>query len=135
MINEFYLKRVNNAIDFIEENLSEKIRLEQLASVAFFSKYHFHRIFKSVTGETLNNYIKRIRMEKAGKILQSQKSKAIGNVAFALGYKSIANFSRDFSDYYDCSPTEFRQYDTPVIEIYDVPNKRIIYRKEIKSYS
>ena len=108
MINTYYIQRINLAIDYIEEHLSEKITLDQLADVAMFSKYHFHRIFKVIAGDTLNNYIKRLKMEKAGKLLQINHD-TINNIASELGYRSNANFSRDFNEYYGCSPSEFRQ--------------------------
>jgi AraC family transcriptional regulator len=108
LVNSFYIQRINKVIDYIEDHLAEKFTLEKLATIAMFSKYHFHRIFKHIAGDTLNNYIKRLRMEKAGKMLAVNNKETVLNIATALGYNNNANFSRDFNDYYGCSPSEFR---------------------------
>ena len=55
-----YIHRINRVVDYIEANLDEKHSLEELSRVAYFSPFHFHRIFKALTGETINNYLKRI---------------------------------------------------------------------------
>ena len=57
-----YIHRINRVVDYIEANLDEDHSLEKLAGVACFSPFHFHRIFRALTGETINNYVKRIRL-------------------------------------------------------------------------
>jgi methylphosphotriester-DNA--protein-cysteine methyltransferase len=57
-----YISRINRVIDFINSNLKNEITLEQLADVANFSKFHFHRIFTSIVGETLSQFILRRRV-------------------------------------------------------------------------
>ncbi len=115
MINNYYKERISKVIDYIEDNIGAKLRLDELADVAMFSKYHFHRIFKSVTGEKLNEFIKRTRMIKAYRLLQVDESQAVKDITFALGYNSVANFSRDFKDYHGLSPTEAK-YSGRVLE-------------------
>jgi len=66
---DFYVQRTNRAIDYIEEHLDSKITTSQLAKVSAFSEYHFHRIFKFVTGEKVNQYIKRLKMDKSKRAL------------------------------------------------------------------
>ena len=63
--NASYWERINKTIDYIESNLEKKITLNKLAQINHFSKYHFHRIFSSFTGESLYNFINRLRVEKA----------------------------------------------------------------------
>ena len=63
-----YISRINKVIDYIEINITTELNLDALASTANFSKFHFHRIFKNLVGETLNKYINRVRIEKAHKI-------------------------------------------------------------------
>ena len=60
-----YTARINRVLDYIEANIDTALSLETLAGVAHFSPFHFHRIFKAMTGETLNRFIQRIRVEKA----------------------------------------------------------------------
>jgi AraC family transcriptional regulator len=54
--NDLYRSRINQVIDHVNNNLDRSISLDELASVAFFSPFHFHRIFVAVTGETVNNF-------------------------------------------------------------------------------
>ena len=64
-----YILRINKAVDYIEKNLDNELSLEKISSAANFSKFHFHRIFAAFTRETLNNYIKRRRLEKEKYVL------------------------------------------------------------------
>ena len=59
-----YLHRIHIVQDYIENHLKEPILLDDLTNISGFSKYHFHRIFKSIVGESLSHYIKRIKLEK-----------------------------------------------------------------------
>ncbi|GEM_PF-2187764 len=63
-VNE-YIFRINRTFDYIENNIDKPITLEELASVANFSKFHFSRIFQSIIGETPFQFIVRVRLEKA----------------------------------------------------------------------
>ncbi len=78
-----YINRINKAIVYINENISEELNLENVAKASYFSKYHFHRIFKSITGETVSDYIKRIRLEKSAHILGVMKN-SITEIAIEL---------------------------------------------------
>ncbi|HWM86263.1 MAG TPA: AraC family transcriptional regulator, partial [Kofleriaceae bacterium] len=60
-----YVARVNRAIDHIIQNLAEPLGLEEIAGVAHFSSFHFHRVFKSLVGETLATFVKRVRLQRA----------------------------------------------------------------------
>ena len=59
-----YIQRVNHVIDYITTHLDEALSLQVLASVAGFSEFHFHRIFKAIVGETLNQFLWRVRVER-----------------------------------------------------------------------
>jgi AraC family transcriptional regulator len=60
-----YEKRVNRVIDHVREHLGEALSLERLAQIAAFSPFHFHRIFRAITRETLSTSIQRLRLERA----------------------------------------------------------------------
>ena len=60
-----YAARVNRAVDHVLLHLDEPLRLEDLAAVAGFSQFHFHRIFRALMGETLARFVKRVRLERA----------------------------------------------------------------------
>ncbi|MDQ1265783.1 MAG: AraC family transcriptional regulator [Bacteroidota bacterium] len=106
-----YKKRINAVIDYIELNYGEDLTLDKLADIANFSKFHFHRIFAAIVGETLFNFIQRIRLEKAaGQICQSV-DKQIIEIAFDCGFSSPSTFSRAFRDFFGISPSELKSRD------------------------
>ncbi len=64
-----YTKEIKNAMNYIENNLNEGIRLEEAAALAGFSKYHFQRVFKRETGLNLYEYIQKRRLAEASSLL------------------------------------------------------------------
>ena len=77
-----YTSRINRVIDYIESNISGDLSLEELAEVAQFSPFHFHRIFRAMVGEPLNGFIQRVRIEKAAAKLIADPRKSITEIAF-----------------------------------------------------
>ena len=73
-LNPIYQQRINRVIDYINQNLDHSFSLDELAQKAHFSSYHFHRIFVAVTGETVNFYTNRIRLEKSARLLKLSNS-------------------------------------------------------------
>jgi len=88
---EYYLEAINRAIEFIESNTSNNISLEELAEYSFLSKYHFHRIFKSIIGDTAKEYLTRLRLEKSALLLKNTE-KAVNDIAYECGYTSPETF-------------------------------------------
>ncbi len=107
-IRKEHVARINNAILYIENNLSEKLVLNDIAENAYFSPFHFHRIFSLVVGETVNNFITRKRIEKAAGFLLRQKETPITEISEILGFTSLSSFSRAFKKFYGISPIEFK---------------------------
>ena len=91
-----YLSRINRVVDYIEKNLDQPLKLDDIASVANFSPYHFHRIFTSLVGETPFDYIQRLRMEKAVWKLQNEPKMSIVAIADYCGFGSAALFNKAF---------------------------------------
>ncbi len=60
-----YISKINKAQDYIEKHLEEELTIGQLAEIASFSPFHFQRIYRQITGESLYSYIKRLRLEKS----------------------------------------------------------------------
>ena len=106
--NSAYAQRINRVIDHLRGNLDRQVKLEELAKVAGFSEFHFHRIFGAVSGETLNNFTNRLRLEKAARLLR-YSSQNLTDIALACGFSSSATFSRAFRSGYDTSPSQFRR--------------------------
>ncbi|WP_426486141.1 AraC family transcriptional regulator [Flavobacterium sp. 2] len=96
-IREYYF-RINKSIDFIKSNLDQELSLENIASVSNFSKYHYHRIFKSVTGIPLNEYIIRARIERVLFFVKNYPHKTIGEIAFECGFATMSSFTRSFKE-------------------------------------
>jgi AraC family transcriptional regulator len=106
--NSEYAQRIDRVIDHLRGNLHRQVRLEELAKVACFSEFHFHRVFGAVSGETLNNFTNRLRLEKAARLLR-YSDKSLTDIAIDCGFSSSASFSRAFRSGYDTSPSQFRK--------------------------
>ncbi len=103
-----YLSRLNRVIDYIHQHSHENLSLDTLADVACFSKFHFHRIFKAILGETVNEFVQRIRLEKAFGQLMLHRYKPITDIALDTGFSSSQNFARSFKAQYNMTPSQAR---------------------------
>jgi len=107
-VEQEYIKRIQQVLDFIEENLDAKLSLELLSQKAHYSAYHFHRLFATVVDENLNEYINRKRIERIASIILVDSKRPIKELAFTYGFNSDSSFSRSFKKYYGVSPTQFK---------------------------
>ena len=105
-----YYQRINRVVDYIDSHLDEEHTLENLSRVAHFSPFHFHRIFRVLTGETINNYVKRVRLQKAGSMLLSDYHRHVSEVSALCGFNSTAVFCRAFRAHFGKSTSEFRSF-------------------------
>jgi len=103
-----YIARINKVCDYIDGHLCEEMTLGELADVAGFSEYHFHRIFAAMTGETLFAFILRLRLERAAAQLCVHSSRKITQLALDCGFSSSAVFCRAFKKRFGCAPSDFR---------------------------
>ena len=99
---------IENVKLYIREHINEPLQRDVLAEVAGFSIPHFHRVFTAQTGESAASYIRRVRLERAGRKLR-MGAVDITEVALAAGYDSHAAFGKAFKQQYGFSPSEFRQ--------------------------
>ena len=103
-----YVARINRVIDHIEANLAGDLPLEiSRRSVAAFSPYHFHRVFKAMVGENLGTFIRRRRVEKAASLLLSNPARPITQVALECGFSSPAAFARVFREAFGMSASDW----------------------------
>ena len=91
----------------IQTHLEEDLSLEALATQADLSPFHFHRIFRGALGETVKQYVQRLRLERAAYFLKIQDM-AIIDVAFSLGYHTHETFSRAFRRQFGVTPKTYR---------------------------
>ena len=99
--------RVARALSFVHQNYAGPIAVEDLAQVAAMSESTFFRAFKTVTGDTPLQYIKKIRLDKALDLLRKE-DRPVNAVAYEVGYESAAQFSREFKRHFSASPTAAR---------------------------
>jgi len=99
---------IEDVMQYIREHLNEPLDREMLAAVAGFSVPHFHRVFTAHAGESAASYVRRLRLERAGRKLR-MGAVDITEVALAAGYDTHAAFSKAFKQQFGLSPREFRQ--------------------------
>lgn len=99
-----------DVISYIQQHLDENMSLEELADIACFSKYHFHRIFTGMTGETIQKYIRGLRLERAAIELIKTETPII-EIALSAGYETHESFTRAFNTMFGMSPQKFRNND------------------------
>lgn len=113
--DEQHLRKVENALHFIEKNFRRHITLEQLCEVTNFAPAYFCRVFKRATGRTFVEYLNFVRVQEAEKQLLTS-GRSITEVAMDAGFSSISYFNRIFGKYKNCSPTAYRKmYDTTTL--------------------
>jgi len=103
-----YAACVEDVKRYIRDHIHEPLDRETLASVAGFSIPHFHRVFRAHVGESAISYVRRMRLERAGRKLR-MGAVDITEVALAAGYDSHAAFGKAFKQQFGLSPSEFRQ--------------------------
>ncbi|AOU99499.1 AraC family transcriptional regulator [Acidihalobacter yilgarnensis] len=106
-----YQARINQAIEYIEHNIGQRLPLQAVAEASHFSAFHFHRIFKGIMDETLSDYVARRRLERAASMLACDADETITDVALRFGFSSSAHFSRAIKARFGCSPSDIRRSD------------------------
>lgn len=103
-----YERRMMRVIDFIHDNPAGDLSLDRLAEVAALSRFHFHRVFHALTGETVVQTVRRMRMHRAAVALVQGKE-PLDRLARAVGYPNRSSFSRAFALSYGIAPSAYRQ--------------------------
>jgi AraC family transcriptional regulator len=104
-----YAARFNRVLDHIQAHLAEPLGLEGLATVACFSPCHFHRLFHGWMGETIHDFILRLRAERAARQLVYNPGKSITEIALDCGFSSSSTFARAFKAFHGVSASEWRE--------------------------
>ncbi|MEP3345821.1 MAG: AraC family transcriptional regulator [Litoreibacter sp.] len=102
-----YEARLLRVMEFIHDNPDGDLSLDALADVAAMSRFHWHRVFHGMTGETCAGAVRRIRMHRAACWLV-QKDWSVPDVASRCGYDNAASFARVFREAFDLTPAAFR---------------------------
>ncbi len=104
-----YAARFNRVVDHIQRHLAEPMDLETLAKVACFSPCHFHRLFHGWMGETIHDFIFRLRVERAAAQLIYDPRKPVTEIALDCGFSSSSTFARAFRGFHGVSASEWRK--------------------------
>lgn len=101
------IMRMNEALNYVEENLTDEIDMKKVASLAYCSEYHFQRIFSFLAGVSLSEYIRRRRLTLAAFELIGSDIKVI-DIGMKYGYSSPDSFTRAFYNLHGMTPSEAR---------------------------
>jgi AraC family transcriptional regulator len=106
-----YVERVNPVLDHVVRHLDRPLRLPDLAQVAGFSPFHFHRVFAALMGEPLGQFVKRVRLDRALQLMLHADTRGerarLTDIALACGFASSSDFSRAFKQRHGVPPSVF----------------------------
>jgi AraC family transcriptional regulator len=132
--------------------MAQDLSLEDIAEAAHFSEFHFHRIFSAVVGETPQQFLNRVRLERAANFLVKNPTRSITQIAIDCGFSSPATFARSFKKHFGITANEYRKVpEKPMsfgvlppkddgklpeftIEICNLPGWNLVYVSNLKGY-
>jgi AraC family transcriptional regulator len=120
------LKKIEQELDFID--------IDEVIKYSGFSYFHFHRLFLVYVGETIKQYIKRLRLERAAYEIKYKK-RAITDAALDAGFNTPSAFNKAFKEFFECSPSEFKKIELRSKEYKMIEPIRIEEINPIKVYS
>lgn len=103
-----YQRRICRAVDYINEHLSKSLTVAEIASAAPFSSFHFQRLFRAMLGESVGEFMRRVRLETAARRLKLVPNQDITGLAIELGFSSSQNFAKAFKKHFDATPSQYR---------------------------
>ena len=107
-MDEIVKRAVERAIETMQENLGERLTIDDMARSALFSKFHFSRVFQRVTGVSPGRFLSAMRLEEAKRLLVST-SFTVSDISHRVGYNSVGTFSARFRNSVGVSPSTYRQ--------------------------
>lgn len=107
--SKLHYEQINLALAHIHYNFADKFTAEDLANISGYSIFHFHRIFKEITGENVNDYIRNTRLEKASNLLLYNQHQNIKTIAINSGFSSDVGFRNAFKKKFGTTPKQWRK--------------------------
>ncbi|MDO7135971.1 AraC family transcriptional regulator [Algibacter lectus] len=99
--------RLDNVIRYISDNYAREISLTEIAEIACMTTNSFCRFFKKMTNKSFTEFLNEVRIRNASRLLV-QENLPISEICYAVGYKSIPNFNKQFKLIINCTPKEYR---------------------------
>jgi AraC family transcriptional regulator len=112
-----FLEQLNQSLEYLEENMDQRIEIEEAAKRTCTSKFHYQRMFHMVTGVTVAEYIRKRRLTLAAQELQQGQKKVL-EVALRYGYQTPESFSKAFVKLHGVTPSEAKR---PGVRLQAVP--------------
>jgi AraC family transcriptional regulator len=103
-----HVRRLEAVVDFVDAHLDDELSLERMATVAAISPFHFHRLFHLWSGETLNEFVRRRRLDVAAGRLRHCPDEKITAVSLNCGFASPEGFARAFRERFGMTPSTWR---------------------------
>lgn len=103
-----WFKYLNDALEYIEENITEEINIKEVSMIAYSSYSHFSRTFYMLSGISISDYIRKRRLTLAATDLTMTKQKVI-DIAYKYQYKTPESFSKAFKEFHKVSPRDARK--------------------------
>lgn len=103
-----WIKSLNKAIDYIEDNLLQDITCDEVAKHIYISTFHFQRTFNMLTGLTIGEYIRNRRLSLAGQEITKENVKVI-DIALKYGYETPESFSKAFRRFHEITPNQAKK--------------------------
>ena len=101
-------RRLRRALEFMHDNFGRELAVEEIASAAYMSEFHFARLFKHITGQTPHIYLANLRIERARRLLSDTRL-AISEIAATVGYQSQSHFTKVFKSITGVTPRAYRE--------------------------
>lgn len=106
-IRNSYATRIGRVVDYLHDHIEEELNLDLLADVAAMSRWHWHRIYTAMQGETAAATVRRLRLSRAADRLANSDAD-IGEIARRAGYTTSEAFARAFKQSYGMTPGAYR---------------------------
>lgn len=101
-------RRLRLSLEYIHSNLNQKLLIRDIAKAAMLSEFHFLRTFKQCYGLSPNQYLTKVRMERAANLLKHRPHLSVKDIADQCGYQDLHYFSKTFKKTYGITPSAFR---------------------------
>jgi AraC family transcriptional regulator len=101
--------RINRAVDYAYAHCHRDFELAEMADAACFSRFHFHRMFLALTGETPGEFVRRVRLSRAAGQLRNDPRRSVTDVALDNGFSGSSVFARQFKERFGVSASEYRR--------------------------